>query len=230
MARRNLPVKAVKTQSDLELWDENVLQGTITHLPAKFRLRELEMMPRSYRECVDIYQNGTNESERKDAEIALRRVAWKVLTLMRLDSGLEFTAAMPSAWPTDELERPNWGNGFTPSTNPLNPRNNQNTISPRPGNNYRNMLLNWELIVAKLYFWDPAQNPRVNAEDIKRQEETSIRRRDALKVMAECDNLDAKFFKELKAYTASLTSEINDENKRKAKALRDLEPVVQGEA
>lgn len=216
---------AAKPVSDLEVWEENSLQGTLTHLPASYLLRASDLgLTRSYSELRDAFVNAEDKTTRDEAERIVRAVAWKVLTLMRLDSGLDFTDEMPNNWDIEELKAPNFGNDFTPCTNPANERGNKNTISPRPGNTYRNFCLNWEVVVARLHFWEPESIANLKADVIEKREKENHRRLQALKTLPRCDKLDAAWHKKFKQYTASLREEYEEAHKEAAKDLDDGRP------
>ncbi len=217
--------KPVAPKSDLELWEENGLQGSLTHLPGLFKIREADIgLTRTYKELADTFVNAESKEEREEAERIARTTAWKVITLMRLDSGLDFTDAMPNAWDHEELTRANWGNDFTPSTNPQNVRGNQNTNSPRPGNWYRNVCLNWEVVVARLHYWEPETIASMSQEKISKAESDNHRRKKALEAFAKCDELGAAWHKKFKAYTESVRTEYKNAHETDAKALEDARP------
>lgn len=217
--------KPATPKSDLELWEENGLQGSLTHLPALFKLRAADMgLSRSYKELADTFVNAESKDDREDAERIVRTTAWKFLTLMRLDSGLDFTDAMPNTWEHEELIRANWGNDFTPSTNPLNVRGTQNTTSPRPGNFYRNFCLNWEVVIARLHYWEPEAVASMSQEKITKAESDNHRRKQALEAFSKCDALNAAWHKKFKAYTESVRAEYKAAHETDAKDLEDARP------
>lgn len=217
--------KPVAPKSDLELWEENGLQGSLTHLPALFKIREADIgLTRPYKELANVFATSESKEEREEAERIARTAAWKIITLMRLDSGLDFTDAMPNAWDHSELTSPHWGNDFTPSTNPMNVRGTQNTTSPRPGNWYRNVCFNWEVVVARLHFWEPESFASISAEKIAKAEAENHRRKQALEAFAKCDALNAAWHKKFKAYTESVRTEYKNAHETDAKALEDARP------
>lgn len=225
------PAKAssFKAKCDLELWDDSNLNNAPTRLPAVCKLRPEEVgLARPYKEYIDRFRNAEDKAEREEAELALRRVSWVVINLMRVTSGMGPTDALPSQWDAEDLTRDGWGNDFTPCSNPLNARNNQNTISPRPGNWYRCTLLNWEIVVARLKFWEPESNLLVSAAMIEKLTNDNRLRKEALAAVAFVMEMPKGFFlKTLKDYTAGLARELTDANAAAKKALEDLRPTIE---
>ena len=224
------PAKAspFKAKCDLELWDDSNLNNAPTRLPAVCKLYPAECgLERPYKEYIDRFRNAEKKGEREEAELALRKVSWVIINLMRVQSGMAATDKLPSQWDNEELTREGWGNDFTPCSNPLNARNNQNTISPRPGNWYRNTLLNWEIVVARLKFWEPEANPLVSAAMIDKLKNDNRLRNEALDAIKFVMEMPKDFFlKTLKDYTAALAKELTDTNAAAKKALEDLKPAV----
>lgn len=206
--------------SDLAAWSANDIPGRIRNLPGHFRIRLQELgLTKDIAAFERAAEQASSDSEALKAEYTLRAVAWKVINLMRLDSNLPVSTATIDEWPADELVQPHWGNDFEASTNPKNPHNNQNTVSPRPGWFYRMVELNWLEVLKQLRNWEPERDERSHVRERKAALEEHPNRKVALAMCEEIDTgCDDKFYAALKARSKKLEAEVNaraESNKRK---------------
>lgn len=211
--------KEAKLAEDLHVWQpEDVPAGLRSILGHnRVRLSELGLI-KTVAEFEQLAENAKSNEEILELEYQLRRAAWKVINLMRLNSGLAPTKKPIEEWPQDELVQPHWGNDYTPCSNPVNKNGTQNTTSPRPGWFYREVELNWLTVLQRLEDWKPEEDLRPHVKDNVKHLEDHPRRKAALEMFEEMEGIDRPQLKAMRDKSKKLEDEVNGraaENKKK---------------
>lgn len=184
--------------SDLTAWTEDEVAAS--GVAQVFRRNLISTSDLGLEESIsNLLQRANDETyekaERETARNKLARVHSAIITLMRVESGLDYTDETdPTKWPQVEQVRPRWGNDFSPSANPKNQSGEKNTTDARPAWWYRMVLhpANRDTILKLTTFWN---QDRVEERRLPKLLESPKRKR-ALEALKHLTNKNDEDFAE----------------------------------